>query len=152
MEICRSDCSGIPVTRAVWRAPQDMVFTLTFSKLGQSSSLGRVCTIIQVNNYKLISHITSVGCLRGTSAWSEPVPSCPNWFPPNAYTSPSADVQTVCHRPAATTSIRIPNKEDTQVGLSSSSVLPCPHFSKTRWHYFSITSISMLQPREWSKR
>lgn len=39
-------------------------------------------------------------------------------------------MQTVCQSPAATLAIGIPNKEETQVGLSSSSVLPCPHYIK----------------------
>ena len=34
----------------------------------------------------------------------------------------------VCQSPAVTPSIFIPSKEDTQVGLSSSSVLPRPHY------------------------
>lgn len=67
-----------------------------------------------------------------TSAWSQPVPNCPNWFPPNEYTAPSAEAQIVCHRPAATSSIRIPNKDDTHVGLSSSSVLPWPHLREQK--------------------
>lgn len=36
-------CYSIPVIRAEWRAPQDILLTLTFSKLGQSRSLGIVC-------------------------------------------------------------------------------------------------------------
>jgi len=41
-------------------------------------------------------------------------------------------IYTVCHSPATTPSMWIPNKKDTQVGRSSSSIVPCPHLTKTR--------------------
>lgn len=67
-----------------------------------------------------------------TSARSEPVPNCPNWFPPKVYTAPSIDVHTVCHKPAAIPWILTPRRDETHVGFSSSSVLPCPHWTKIK--------------------
>lgn len=157
----------LPVTIALWRAPHDTTFAFTFSTLGASRSLGRVWingwkekktwhqplfsalelilhnymtiwSMLPAGNYGL-TYWSSIQLIKHTSAWSAPIPNCPNWFPPNEYTSPSADIQTVCHSPAATLSIRIPSNEDTHVGLNSSSVHPCPHCNKLSQKYSSST-------------
>jgi len=89
--------------------------------------------------------MTRISIWKGyTSAWSEPVPSCPNWFPPNAYTSPPLEMQTVCHNPAATASIWTVSNEDTQVGLNTSSVPPCPHCNTSQSSFIKSLSWEVI--------